>query len=252
MYLVEEAKKVAEMILSSVNAIAFTGAGISTASGIPDFRGPQGLWKKYSPELASIEYFQKYPDAFWQFYSTRMKSLFEAKPNRAHYALAQLEKMGLIKAVITQNVDGLHSVAGSRNVIELHGNMRKSYCTSCLRSYDSLEVLARVEKGEVIPRCECGGILKPDVVLFGEPVHGIYEAMRIANESDLVLAIGSSLTVYPANQIPLIVKRNGGGLIILNGEETPYDEYADLVIRERIEIFLPEVISHIQSLHRSS
>ncbi|QXJ28394.1 NAD-dependent protein deacetylase of SIR2 family [Saccharolobus shibatae B12] len=239
-------EKIAEELISSSYAIAFTGAGISTASGIPDFRGPQGLWKKYSPELASIEYFEKDPKNFWEFYSLRMRGLFEAQPNKAHYSLAELEKMGIIKVIITQNIDGLHQKAGSKNVIELHGTMRRSYCVSCLRTYDSLNVLSMIEKGNLPPRCDCGGIIRPDVVLFGEPVKNIYEALSIAYESDLVISIGSSLTVYPANLIPQTVKERGGKLIILNMEETPLDSIADYVVREPVEISLPKIVENVR------
>ncbi|QIW23498.1 NAD-dependent deacylase [Sulfolobus sp. S-194] len=249
-----ECDKVGDLLLTSTYAIAFTGAGISTASGIPDFRGPNGLWKKYSPELATIEYFKKDPRGFWEFYNLRMRGLFTALPNKAHHALAELEKMGLIRAIITQNIDGLHQLAGSRNVIELHGSMRKCYCVKCLKTYDSNTVLDKIDKEGLPPKCECGGVIRPDVVLFGEPVYNISTALEIAREADLVLAIGSSLTVYPANMIPLTVKEMGGKLIILNAEETPLDNIADIVIRERVEEFLPCVVDYIksQTLHRSS
>jgi len=249
-----ECNKIIEMLLTSVNAIAFTGAGISTASGIPDFRGPNGLWKKYSPELASIEYFKKDPKGFWEFYSLRMRGLFTAKPNPAHYALAKLEKLGLIKAVITQNIDGLHQMAGSKNVIELHGTMRRCYCTNCFKGYKSEEILERIDKGENPPKCSCGGIIRPDVVLFGETVYRIHEALEIARESDLVLVVGSSLSVYPANLIPLTVKEYGGRVIIINAEETEMDHIADLIIRDKAEVVLPCVVEEIenQTLHRSS
>ncbi len=241
-------EEVARMLLSSAHAIVFTGAGISTASGIPDFRGPNGLWKRYSPELATIEYLEKDPKGFWEFYSIRMGSLFEAKPNSAHYAIAELEKMGIVKAVITQNIDGLHQKAGSKNVIELHGTMRRCYCSSCYRVYESKEVLEKIGQGEIPPKCSCGGIIRPDVVLFGEPVKQIYDALSIAYDSDLVMSIGSSLTVYPANQIPIIVKHRGGKLIIINMEETPLDDMADIVIREKAETFLPCVLDSVKKL----
>jgi NAD-dependent deacetylase len=243
-----DCKRVTELLMSSTYAIAFTGAGISTASGIPDFRGPNGLWRKYSPELASIEYFERNPKGFWDFYSLRMRGLFEAEPNKAHYALAELEKLGLIKAVITQNIDGLHQKAGSKNVIELHGTMRRCYCTNCGKSYDSKEVLKIIDQGISPPKCSCGGIIRPDVVLFGEPVKGIYEALNIAYDADLVLSIGSSLTVYPANLIPQVVKEHRGKLIIINMEETPLDEIADIVIRDRVEEVLPCIVENVKKL----
>lgn len=243
-----EVRKAAELLLDSTFAIAFTGAGISTASGIPDFRGPQGLWKKYSPELASIDYFRKDPKGFWEFYSFRMRSLFNAEPNRAHFALAELERMGVIKYVITQNIDGLHRKAGSMRVIELHGTMLESYCSSCFKRYDSREVLKMIDRGEIPPRCSCGGIIRPDVVLFGEPVKDIEYALTIAQESDAVLVVGSSLTVYPANLVPQVVKQNGGKLIIVNLEETPLDDFADLVIRGKAEEVVPAILGAVRVL----
>ncbi|MFP3260141.1 MAG: Sir2 family NAD-dependent protein deacetylase, partial [Sulfolobus sp.] len=161
---------------------------------------------------------------------------------------------GLIKAVITQNIDGLHQMAGSKNVIELHGTMRRCYCTNCFNEYKSEEILERIDKGENPPKCSCGGIIRPDVVLFGEPVYRIHEALEIARESDLVLVVGSSLSVYPANLIPLTVKEYGGRVIIINAEETEMDHIADLIIRDKAEIVLPCVVEEIenQTLHRSS
>ncbi|AWR98219.1 NAD-dependent protein deacylase [Acidianus sulfidivorans JP7] len=237
---------VANLLLSSTYGIAFTGAGISTASGIPDFRGPNGLWKKYPQELSSIDYLKRDPKGFWDFYSTRMRRLFDAEPNPAHKALAELERIGLIKAIITQNIDGLHQKAGSKNVIELHGTMQRSYCMSCYKEYDSLVVLKMIDEGKNPPKCECGGIIRPNVVLFGEPVTRMMEAQEIAMEADLVLAIGSSLTVYPANLIPQIVKERGGSLIIINNEETPLDSVADLVLNEQAEVILPLIVNKIK------
>ncbi|ARM75233.1 NAD-dependent protein deacetylase [Acidianus manzaensis] len=242
----ESVEYAVDLLLTSTYGIAFTGAGISTASGIPDFRGPNGIWKKYPQELSSIEYFNRDPKGFWDFYSTRMRSLFNSNPNPAHIALAELEKLGLIKAIITQNIDGLHQKAGSQNVIELHGTMKKSYCNSCYKEFDSQEVLNKIDKGENPPKCECGGIIRPYVVLFGEPVTKILEAEKIAMEADLVLAIGSSLTVYPANLIPQIVKERGGKLIILNNEETPLDSIADVIISDPVEIVLPKIVNKIK------
>ncbi|ABP95260.1 MULTISPECIES: NAD-dependent protein deacetylase [Metallosphaera] len=238
----------AELLLTSTHGIAFTGAGISTASGIPDFRGPQGLWKKYPQELSSASYLRRDPKGFWEFYAFRLKAMDSVAPNPAHYALAELERMGLIKYVITQNIDGLHQDAGSRNVIELHGTSRRFYCEDCGMNFERKEVLGKVQDGELPPRCRCGGVIRPGVVLFDEPVHLIHEALRIAQESDLVLVVGSSLTVYPANLIPQVVKQNGGVLVIINMEETPLDEFADLVIRERAEEVLPRTVKKIKEL----
>jgi NAD-dependent deacetylase len=238
--------KLAEYLLSSTYVIAFTGAGISTASGISDFRGPNGLWKKYSPEIASVEFLQRDPKSFWEFYSTRMRGLFEAEPNDAHKALAELERMGLVQWIITQNIDGLHQKGGSKNVIELHGTMRKSHCSVCFESYDSVDIIKRIDSGENPPICSCGGLIRPDVVLFGESVKKIEEALNIVSEADMVLSIGSSLTVYPANLVPKTVKDSGGKLIIVNMQETAFDYMADEVIRDPVEIVLPELVKEIK------
>ncbi len=231
---IEDIRRAADILVNARHAIAFTGAGISTESGIPDFRGPQGLWRRYSPEIATIDYFLQHPRDFWLFYRMRMSTLFVAKPNRAHYAVAELERLGIIKAVITQNVDGLHQAAGSRNVIELHGTMRRAVCMACGRVYPMDVVIRKIDSGQVPPLCdECGGILKPDTVLFGEPVKDFDKARELALISDAVLVIGSSLSVYPAAYIPMFVKEVGGKVIIINMEPTELDYIADVIIRCR-------------------
>jgi len=236
-----KAERAAVILRSASKAIAFTGAGMSTASGIPDFRGPRGLWRTYPERIAAINYLVEDPEGFWKFYSTRMGRIFTAAPNLAHIALADLERIGIIKAVITQNIDGLHGLAGSRNVIELHGNMRRSYCSKCGASYPSSDVLEMIGSGINPPKCTCGGIIRPDVVLFGEEVKRMPDAIQMANYSDCVLVIGSSLTVSPANSIPYIVKQHGGSLIIINEEKTPFDEMADAVIGCAAEDALSEL-----------
>ncbi|MGC8606983.1 MAG: NAD-dependent protein deacetylase [Vulcanisaeta sp.] len=228
----EDIKKAADILINARHAIVFTGAGISTESGIPDFRGPQGLWKQYNPEIASIDYFLQNPKDFWLFYRMRMSTLFVAKPNTAHYAVAELERMGIIKAIITQNVDGLHQVAGSRNVIELHGTMKRAVCIACGRTYPMEVAIRKIDSGQIPPLCdECGGILKPDTVLFGEPVKDFDKARELALMSDAVLVVGSSLSVYPAAYIPIFVKEMGGKVIIINMESTDLDYIADVIIR---------------------
>ncbi|MDG7049208.1 MAG: NAD-dependent deacylase [Nitrososphaerota archaeon] len=237
------AENAAVILRSASKAIAFTGAGISTASGIPDFRGPKGLWKTYPEEFASINYLSDDPRGFWEFYSTRMGSIFTAAPNLGHLALADLERLGIIKVVITQNIDGLHGLAGSRNVIELHGNMRRCYCSKCGAPYSSSEVLRMIGSGTNPPLCTCGGVIRPDVVLFGEEVKMMPKAISAANSSDCILVVGSSLTVSPANSIPYLVKQHGGRLIIVNEERTPFDEIADLVIGGAAEDVLGELVA---------
>ncbi|MGC8542655.1 MAG: NAD-dependent protein deacetylase [Vulcanisaeta sp.] len=238
----------ADILTKAKHAIAFTGAGISTESGIPDFRGPQGLWRQYSPEIATIDYFLTHPKDFWLFYRMRMSALFIAKPNRAHMALAELERMGVIKAVITQNVDGLHQAAGSKNVIELHGTMKRAVCLACGRTYPMDVVIRKIDSGQVPPLCdECGGVLKPDTVLFGEPVKDFDRARELALMSDAVLVIGSSLSVYPAAYIPIFVKEMGGKVIIINMEPTELDYIADVIIRCKAGDAMTTLLNEIKS-----
>ncbi|BDR91934.1 NAD-dependent deacetylase [Vulcanisaeta souniana JCM 11219] len=228
----ENVERAADILVNAHHAIAFTGAGISTESGIPDFRGPQGLWRQYNPEIATIDYFLQHPKEFWLFYRMRLSTLFTAKPNRAHIALAELEKMGIIKTIITQNIDGLHQAAGSNNVIELHGTMRRAVCLACGHTYPMDAVIKKIDSGQVPPLCDgCGGILKPDTVLFGESVKDFERARELALMSDAVLVVGSSLSVYPAAYIPLFVKEMGGKVIIVNMEPTELDYIADVIIQ---------------------
>jgi|BEDMetMinimDraft_2_1075160.scaffolds.fasta_scaffold00218_6 NAD-dependent deacetylase len=236
---------IAREISSSRYAVAFTGAGVSTPSGIPDFRGKGGLWKRFSPEIATKEYFLSNPKGFWEFYYERVTSLVNASPNTIHYSLAQMEESGLIKAIITQNVDGLHRMAGSKEVIELHGNIRNFYCFSCGLNYSLEQVLVKIRERGLPPMCSCGGIIRPDVVLFGEKVKGFDRALRVALSSDLLLSLGSSLTVRPASLIPETVKSSGGKLIIVNLDETPLDEIADISIRARVEEVMDCVLKEL-------
>ncbi len=236
-------ERAAEALLNARHAIVFTGAGVSTASGIPDFRGPQGLWKRVDPELFDINYFLADPLPAWRVFEELYKASASARPNAAHYAIAALERRGLVRAVITQNVDGLHQRAGSKNVIELHGNPSRAVCLSCGRRYPLEEALRQLHEGKV-PRCPvCGGLLKPDVTFFGEPLpeKPLMEALTLASKSDLVLVAGSSLVVRPANEIPWIVKRRGGVLIIVNLGDTMMDDLADIRISEPVEEALPKI-----------
>jgi len=235
-------ERIASILGSSRDAVAFTGAGISTDSGIPDFRGRQGLWKRFDPRMATRSFMLEDPRAFWEFYAMRFEALAGAEPNPGHRALARLEGEGLLAAVITQNIDGLHAKAGSRRVIELHGNIMTSRCDDCgsVRPTEECARLVR-ERGEV-PRCVCGGLIRPSVVLFEEPVGMFEAALRIAQESDLCLAVGSSLTVYPAAAIPEAVKAAGGKLIIVNADPTPLDQRADLVVRDGASPVLAGVV----------
>ncbi len=236
----------ADMLLHSRYAIAFTGAGASTESGIPDFRGPGGLWKQYkAEEIASRWALENNTEEFFEFYRMRIAAMKDIKPNRVHKALAKLEKMGIIKAVITQNIDGLHKKAGSQKVYEIHGNIEEAYCDRCGKKY-SAEVLM----GSSIPKCEvCGGIIRPNVVLFGEglPQREWTLAVAEASSADLVLSIGSSLTVYPAAMIPITVKEAGGKLVIINLEKTGYDHMADLVIHSKAGDVMEALLREIKN-----
>jgi len=236
------AEKAASMLAKSRHAIAFTGAGASTESGIPDFRGTQGLWKRFDPRMASRSYFLEDPLGFWRFYAERYEFIAAAEPNGAHRALASLESRGRLVGVVTQNIDGIHAKAGSRAVLEVHGNIAASRCDRCGAGRATLDLIrGPVARGEV-PRCpECGGTLRPCVVLFEEPVDAMEAAMRMALESDLCLAVGSSLCVYPAATVPEVVKSQGGSLIIVNSDPTPMDRIADLVIREKASMALEAI-----------
>lgn len=244
-------KQVAEKLVNSSFAVVLTGAGISTGSGIPDFRGPQGIWKVMDPNLFHISHFYSDPLDTWKIFMNEMYyKIKDSKPNRAHYSLARLEELNVIKAVITQNIDNLHEKAGSKKVIELHGNMRFSVCTQCYRKFNIEEAFNEV-KNNRLPTCPyCGGILKPDVVFFGEalPQREIKEAFELASQSDLFLVLGSSLAVSPANQLPIVAKSNGADLIIINMGETELDSYADIRIEGKVEEVFPKICKKVEEL----
>ena len=233
----------AELIRNARSCIALTGAGISAESGIPTFRGEGGLWRQYDPvKVASIEYFMADPSAYWNVSKSRGSVALAARPNGGHRALAALEASGRVRAVATQNTDGLHQDAGSRNVIELHGSGRAVQCLDCGNREARGDVQARLEV-EMPPRCpRCGGhFLKPTVVLFGEPLPqpAIQQAIALAREADVMLVVGSSLVVYPAADLPLVAARSGATLIIVNAEPTPFDEQAEVVLHGRAGDILP-------------
>jgi NAD-dependent deacetylase len=223
-----------------------TGAGISAESGIPTFRGADGLWTKYDPvKVASIDYFMSDPSAYWKVAKDRGRVALAARPNPGHHALAALEAGGHVIAVATQNTDGLHQDSGSRHVIELHGSGRTVQCLDCGNREPRSEVQARLVE-EMPPRCRvCGGIfLKPTVVLFGEPMPhaAVQEAFALAREADVMLVVGSSLVVYPAADIPVAAVRSGASLIVINAEPTPLDEFAAVVVRGKSGEVLPEIV----------
>ena len=217
---------------------------MSTESGLPDFRSAKtGLWEKEDPALiASTEALNRDVEKFFHFYRKRVLGVKDCKPHKGHEILAKWEKDGLIQSIITQNVDGFHSVAGSENVMELHGTLQKVHCQSCKKEYGN-----DMYESEHF-YCTCGGKLRPSVVLFGEelPEEAFMQAVQESEKADLFIVLGSSLTVTPANQFPLIAKDNGAKLLIVNMEPTHFDDYADIVINDRkIGELLAEIDSHL-------
>jgi NAD-dependent deacetylase len=235
----------ARLVTAAQRGVAFTGAGVSAESGIRTFRGEDGLWKQYDPvKTATLSYFLQDPTFYWGVSRERWHTYREARPNPGHYALAALEEQGHLCGVVTQNTDSLHLEAGSRNLVELHGNGRTVRCLDCGASEARAEVQSRLE-AEMPPRClTCGGIhIKPAVVFFGEslPTAAVAEAVRLATECDLMLVVGSSLAVRPAADLPVLAAEQGAPLVIVNDEPTPLDELATVVLRGRSGKILPEI-----------
>jgi len=223
--------RLAALIREAASVVALTGAGISVPSGIPDFRSPgTGLWADVNPmEVAHIDVFRRDPERFWSFYGERFQTLEQKRPNRAHDALAKLERAGMLDAVITQNIDQLHARAGSQNLVEVHGTIAHSSCLACGSRSGLADVRARQRKDrQGVPRCDCGSALKPDVVLFGEylPAQALAQAEQLSAGADLMLCIGSSLEVYPVGQLPAVTLSRGGRLAILTQGSTPFDDRA--------------------------
>lgn len=233
-------EKLQKIIDNSNNIVFFGGAGISTESGIPDFRSVDGLYnQKYDvpPEvILSRTYFESETEKFFDFYRDKMLALW-AKPNAAHLKLAELEKAGKLKAVVTQNIDGLHTSAGSKNVYELHGSVHRNYCRKCGKFFSAEHIL----NSTGVPKCECGGIIKPDVVLYEEPLDDevFTSAQRAINQADVLIVSGTSLTVYPA--AGMIRYFGGSRLVLINRDETPADRYADVVIHGKAGEVLDEI-----------
>jgi NAD-dependent deacetylase len=213
----------AALIVEAQPCVVLTGAGVSTESGIPDFRSATGIWAQYDPmEYATIDAFRRDPEKVWEFYALRLGVLAEAEPNTGHLALAELERRGLVQAVVTQNIDGLHQRAGSREVIEVHGSIRSATCLECG---------TEAPLDRAAPRCPaCGAIMKPGVVLFGEllPVEAMERAGELARGAGLLLVVGSSLEVYPVAGLPDETLSAGGALAIVNRGPTPFDGQADV------------------------
>jgi len=211
-------KQAVQILYQSKMTIALTGAGISVESGIPDFRSAGGLWSIYDPDhYATIDAFTVNPKKVWNMLRDMDKLVSRAKPNRAHIGMGLLEKMGYLRCIITQNVDNLHQAGGARNVIEYHGNQGTLTCMSCGKKFTMDE-----KRKEYIPRCSCSSILKPDVVLFGEPIPEdvLYNSFQFANSAQALLVVGTSAVVSPANSIPILAKKNGAKIIEINKEST--------------------------------
>lgn len=243
--------KGAQMIGSAKRILVFTGAGISTESGIPDFRSPGGIWEKYDP---SDFYFQKFISdeqarvKYWEMSTEFYGVIRDARPNRAHLAIKALEDQGKLLAVVTQNIDNLHHKAGNspEKIIELHGTVITVSCLNCKKRYERDEIEARLQSGVKVPYCDaCSGILKPDTISFGQamPEEEMERSIRYAGLCDLCLVLGSSLVVYPAASVPLHAVQAGARLMIVNRDPTPMDQEADLVIHQSVSEALDDMLS---------
>jgi NAD-dependent deacetylase len=224
----DQATRLAEMLREARSAVVLTGAGVSVPSGIPDFRSPgTGIWEKVNPmEVAHIDAFRREPDRFWHFYGDRFASLVDKEPNDAHFAIAELERRGLVRGVVTQNVDRLHKRAGSQNVIEVHGSIEWSVCPECGGRVSLERVLETMAAHPGAPECTaCIAPLKPDVVLFGEmlPEVALSDAYALAAEADLIVCVGSSLEVFPVASLPGVTRDAGGQVALITQGPTPYD-----------------------------
>lgn len=231
----EKIEKFIKMVEESNNIVFFGGAGVSTESGIPDFRSKDGLYNqkyKYPPEqILSHTFFMNHTEEFYEFYREKMNSL-KYEPNITHIKLAELEEKGKLKAVVTQNIDGLHQKAGSKNVLELHGSVLRNYCMKCGKFFDAEKVFRSDEV--LVPKCDCGGIIKPDVVLYEEGLDDstIYKSLYAIQNADMLIVAGTSLTVQPASG--LIRYYKGDKLVLINRDSTIYDDIANLVINESL------------------
>lgn len=248
--MINSVEAAAKILLRSKYTIALTGSGISAESGIPTFRGKDGLWSKYKPEELATPYaFARNPKLVWEWYSWRMKLIKEAKPNPAHITLAKLQNMRIIKTLITQNIDDLHERAGSRDIIKLHGDIFTVRCINCIFTQKLTNPPI-----EIPPKCpRCGAYLRPDVVWFGESLSPeiINKAFIEAEKADAILVIGTSGVVMPAGLIPKVVKDNGGKVIEINIEETVITSYADLFLKSKAGEILPKIFEKIMEIRRS-
>jgi NAD-dependent deacetylase len=247
----EKIRKLAELIINSNNIVALTGAGMSTESGIADFRTPgEGLWEKVDPyEFASIHSYIANTSKNLGFMLETGKHIFRARPNKGHKALTRLQKLGKLKGVLTQNIDRLHHKAKTRNIVEFHGNAYEAKCMTCGQIYEITYMVNQVMKGKSTPSCEkCRGMLKPNAIFFGEPLESqTFEAAdKMLEECDLLLVLGSSLVVFPVAWYPSRVLSAGAKLAIINIQETDMDSVAEVVIHQKIGDILPDVVTIVE------
>jgi NAD-dependent deacetylase len=252
----DKMKQAAQWIATSKRVVVFTGAGLSTESGIPDFRSPGGVWDRYNPEDF---YFQNFlaseasREKYWQMSTEMYEPIKKAPPNQAHLAIAELERLGKLDCVITQNIDGLHFKAGNsgEKVIQLHGTAIYVSCLECGKRYDRDEIQERIRKGEKAPRCgDCGGPLKPATISFGQgmPEKETSEAYHRSSLCDLFIVIGSSLVVQPAASMPVVAKQHGAKLVIINRDPTPCDDMADLILHGQAGPTMAGILEELKRL----
>ncbi|MCF8062038.1 MAG: Sir2 family NAD-dependent protein deacetylase [Deltaproteobacteria bacterium] len=246
----EAVEKSAKLLGEARGVLAFTGAGLSTESGIPDFRSPGGIWDRYDPsdfDFHRIVSSDRAREAYWKMSTEFYGTMKDARPNPAHFALRELEETGRLSAIVTQNIDNLHQKAGSspEKVIEIHGTAFRVSCLDCGRTYARDAIEARLAAGESLPACDdCSGILKPATISFGQamPREAMEESLRLAEACDLCLVLGSSLVVYPAASVPARAHESGARLLIINRDTTPLDDLADVVIHDSVGELLPRIV----------
>lgn len=242
---------IARKIYEGGKNVVFTGAGISTESGIPDYRSQGGIWDKFRPV-----YFDEFMSSreareeYWRRWKELYTGISRAEPNAGHIAIAKLDRMGLLNAVITQNVDGLHQASGlaDEKIIELHGNTRRIRCMTCRKIIPTEEIQARLDTGDMAPQCHCGGYLKPDTISFGQamPLDAVEKATALSHTSDVFLVVGSTLLVQPAAHMPIYARQNGAFLAIVNLSETPCDNTCDVLIRGKAGNVLQRIVSEVE------
>ncbi|MCX5815654.1 MAG: Sir2 family NAD-dependent protein deacetylase [Proteobacteria bacterium] len=252
----DKIREIAEWIVNAKIVVVFVGAGLSTESGIPDFRSPGGVWDKYDP---GVFYFQNFisneraREKYWQVATEMYESMKDAPPNTGHFAIAELERLGKLDCLITQNIDGLHFKAGNseKKVLELHGTAMHVTCLSCSKKYERDDIQTRVAAGEKAPRCDaCGGLLKPATISFGQsmPEWETAEAYRRSEACDLFMVVGSSLVVHPAAHMPVVAKQGGAKLAIINRDETACDGMADIIVNGTAGPIMAAILEKVKQL----